>query len=72
MPPPPTPERSYRHKLYILFVKRVGVLYQHIKTRHERSVLDADKARIASFINGFKNNQCYEVIDTEILKIHEV
>ena len=38
----------------------------------EWSVLDADKARTASFINGFKNGQSYELIDEEILKIHQV
>ena len=57
--------------LYVLFIKRAGVLYQQ---RHDakRSVLDADKARIASFINDFKNDQSYELIDEEILKIHQV
>ena len=42
--------------------------------RHDakRSVLDADKARTASFINDFKNDQSYELIDEEILKIHQV
>ena len=42
--------------------------------RHDakRSVLYADKARTASFINGFKNDQSYELIDEEILKIHQV
>ena len=33
---------------------------------------NADKARTASFINGFKNDQSHELIDEEILKIHEV
>ena len=28
-----------------------------------RSVLDADKAGTASFINDFKSNQSYELID---------
>ena len=32
----------------------------------------AHKARIASFIDGFKNDQSYELIDEEILKIHQV
>ena len=37
----------------------------------KRSVLDADKARTASFINGFKNDQSYELIDEEIkVKVH--
>ena len=59
---------------HVLFIKRAGVLYQHIKTRRDpkRSVLDADKARTASFKNGFKNDQSYELIDEEILKIHQV
>ena len=50
------------------------MLYQHIKTRREakRSDLDADKARTANFINGFTNDQSYELIDEEILKIHQV
>ena len=43
--------------LYVLFIKRAGVLY---------------KGRTASFINGFKNDQSYELIDEEILKIHQV
>ena len=33
---------------------------------------DADKARTASFINNFKNDQSYELIDEEILKIHQI
>ena len=45
------------------------MLYQHIKTQREA---DADKARTASFIYGFKNDQSYELIDEEILKIHQV
>ena len=45
------------------------MLYHHIRYDAKPSVLDADKARIASFINGVKNDQCYELIDEEILKI---
>ena len=37
-----------------------------------KHVLDADEERTASFINDFKNDQHYELIDEEILKIHEV
>ena len=29
------------------------------------------KAQTVSFINGFKNDQSYELIDEEILKIHQ-
>ena len=38
----------------------------------KRSVLDADKPRTAKFIHGFKNDQSHELIDEEILKIHQV
>ena len=41
-------------------------------TRSGVFYIDADKARTASFINGFKNDQSYELIDEEILKIHQV
>ena len=33
---------------------------------------DADKARIASILNGFKNDQSYELIGEEILKVNDV
>ena len=49
------------------------MLYQHIKTRREADCfIYADKARTASFINGFKNDQSYELIDEEILKVRQV
>ena len=57
---------AFRFSIYFtsfpgLLQYRAGVLYQHIKTRRE-----------ASFINGFKKDQSYELIDKEILKIHKV
>ena len=43
-----------------------------MKTRRKPRFLDADKARTASFMNEFKNDQSYKLIDEEILKIHKV
>ena len=45
---------------YVLYETRARVLYQHIKKP------------TASFLHDFKNDQSYELIDDEILKIHEV
>ena len=48
------------------------MLYQHLKLETQPRVLDADKERIASVLNDFKNVQSYELIGEEILKIDEV
>ena len=64
--------RHYSYEYYVLFIKQARVLYQHIKAQREAECLDSDKAQTASFINGFKNNQSYELMDEEILKIQQV
>ena len=51
------------------------MLYQLINDElinAKRSFLDADEGLTASFINEFKNDQSYELIDGVIFKIHEV
>ena len=47
-------------------------MYQHIEIEVETESLDADKARTASVLNDFRNDQWYELISEEILKIDEV
>ena len=41
------------------------MLYQHIKIEAEPRYSDGDKARTASVLNDFKNDQSYELIGDE-------
>ena len=43
---------------YVTFEIRAGVLYQHLKLEAQPKVLDADKARSVSILNGLKNDSC--------------
>ena len=45
-------------KVYVVFNLRAGVLYQ-IKTRGAAERIISDKARIASILNGSKNDPFY-------------
>ena len=49
----------------VLFKTFAAVLYQYIKIK----ATAAGKARNASVLNGFKNDQSYELIGEKILQI---